>query len=230
MIKAITLDDNQQDLNCLNELLQKMEGVHLQASFTNSINLLSYFEKNQVHLLFADIKMKGLNGLELLKKISCPPLLVFVTAYPEYALDSFQFDPLHYIVKPISEVEVRTAVERARIRLENLSLEGFVILKSGYGAYHKVLLKNIFFIESDGDYLKVQTNEGEIRVYERLKNFKKRLPPSFVQTHRSYIVNSEHVKSIVSNVVYLSDYRVPISRLYKKQVETALLNDIWQRN
>lgn len=219
MITAICIDDNRVDLSIIRTFLSTNPNVGLKESFSDPREAVSYLKDNKVDIIFTDIEMDDLNGLEVLSQVEYNPMVVFISSHPKYAADSFQFEPLNYIVKPVSETDIITSIERAKSRLKGLSTKNFIIVKSSYNEFNKLYLKNILFIEAEGDYLKIVCTDKELKTYDRIKNFKLQLPKEFRQPHRSYIVNMNKIDSIIEDVIHISSHLIPISRLYKKEIK-----------
>ena len=222
MITAICIDDNPIDLEIVKTFLSSNSQLLLKSSFSNPEEAILYLKSNKIEVVFADIEMGKLNGLEFLNKLEHKPLIVFMSAHPKYAAESFQFEPLNYIVKPVTEIDVITSVERAYARLNGLSTKDFIMVKNSFSEYLKLTLKEILFIESDKDYLKIVSKNQRFRVLSTLKDFKLELPSYFVQAHRSFIVNINSIDSVVSDTIQIGSHQIPISRLYKKDFKLSL--------
>lgn len=217
MITAICIDNNPIDLSIIKTILSNNSQLTLKNSFSNPEEAILYLKSTKIDLLFTDIEMGELNGLEVLNKLENKPMVVFISAHPKYAAESFQFEPLNYIVKPVTEIDIITSIERGYNRLKGVSTKGYIIIKSSYSKFIKILQKDILFIESDKDYLKIVCIKDKYRTLYRIKDFKLQLPHNFVQVHRSYIVNLNSIDSVLNNTIEISDNQIPISRLYKKE-------------
>jgi DNA-binding LytR/AlgR family response regulator len=221
-ITTIILDDNLEHLSYLEKLLLEIEEISLVQKFTNSIKAQEWLSKNKVDLLITDIEIKNLNGLELMEQLEKPPQVIFASTYPEYAADSFKLDPLHYLAKPINEIDLRIAIERAKNKLLKKEVEEHIIIKEGHALFHKINLSDIFFVEADDDYVIVSCKAKKYRTHSSLKVIHKRLTENFIRTHRSYIVNKQHITTYTNIDLKVGSFIIPISRAYKDKVALHL--------
>ena len=165
-IKTILVDDNPNHLDCIRILIQENKDIQLISTFTNPILALQFLEQNKIDLIFSDIEMKEMSGLDLINAIEKPPLIVFVSSFPKYAIDSFQFEPLHFIEKPISELEIHIAIDRAKNRIKNKDKsEDYIIVKKGHSEFIKISYDDILFIEADNDYVQIYTKKQMTRTH-----------------------------------------------------------------
>jgi two-component system, LytTR family, response regulator len=222
-IKTIIVDDNPEHLNQIENLIEDNKDIQLIRTFTNPILALHFLKENKIDLIFSDIEMKGMSGLDLINSLSNPPLIVFVSSFPAYAIDSFKFEALHFIKKPISERELYTAIDRAKNRMRNISKsEDYIIIKKGHSDFVKIIYNNILFIEADNDYVQIITKDKTIRTHCTLKKILKELPKNFIKTHRSYIINKKYASTLSSSSIRISEYTIPISRAYKSDMKKQL--------
>ncbi|MCK4344262.1 MAG: response regulator transcription factor [Bacteroidales bacterium] len=223
-INCIILDDDPLHIEELLELIDEIDGAQVIATFTKPAELIQFLNEKEVDLMFLDIEMDGLSGLELMKTLKQKPMVVFVTAYPEYAVESFEFEPLNYIVKPATYLDIVKSVERARQRKKGLKEENdYIFIKTGYSKFIKLAYKNILFIQSLGDFIIIQTSSEKYMTYLKLKDIRKHLPSYFLQTHRSYIVNSKNITSISTGEIQIQKFTIPVSRSYKSEIEEGIL-------
>ena len=222
-ITTIILDDNPQELAYMQNLLEGIADLELVESFSSPIKAEEWLQKNQVDLIITDIEMEHMSGLELISNLKNPPLVIFASTYPKYAAESFKLNPIHYLVKPISDVDLRIAVERVNEKLSNKPSDEFIIIKSGHSEFNKVKLADILFIEADNDYVKVICSEQEYRTHCTLKEVQSRLPAEkFIKTHRSYLVNIKNLSSITGSSLQIQDFTIPLSRAYKQEVHDIM--------
>ena len=224
-IKTILVDDNPNHLDCIRILIEENKDIQLIRTFTNPILALQFLKKNKIDLIFSDIEMKEMSGLDLINSLEKPPLIVFVSSFPKYAIDSFQFEPFHFIEKPISELEVHIAIDRAknRIQIKN-KLEDYIIVKKGHSEFIKILYSDILFIEADNDYVQIITEKETIRTHCTLKEISKKLPKNFIKTHRSYIINKQYASTLSTSSLKILEYTIPISRAYQADLKNYLFN------
>jgi DNA-binding LytR/AlgR family response regulator len=188
-------------------------------------------QSEKIDLLLLDINLPRLSGLSFLKSLSHPPLVIFTTAYPEYAVEGFETGAVDYLVKPFSFdrflKSVNKAVEMARIRRreENPSPESaqkFILLRADKKSF-KVNFSEILWVEATGDYLKVFLDGKHLVIHETIKGFHDQLPAGeFIRVHKSYLVSVNRIIYIEGNLIRIGDKLIPIGRSYKEVVERRL--------
>lgn len=202
---------------------------------SNALQAMDVLHSRSVDLMFLDINMPKLSGIDFLKTLTNPPLVVITTAYPEFALQGYELNVFDYLVKPVSFERFLKAVEKARYARQNLLRseaaapsvkpeETFVFIKSSKRTY-KVNLGSILYIEALGDYVKVFTEDKMIVTYQSLKNIETLLPPaSFPRIHKSFIIALSKVELIEGNQVRIRDRMIPIGTNYKADFEKKILS------
>ena len=224
-IKTILVDDNPNHLDCIRILIEENKDIQLIRTFTNPILALQFLKENKIDLIFSDIEMKEMSGLDLINSLEKPPLIVFVSSFPKYAIDSFQFEPLHFIEKPISELEVHIAIDRAKNRMNNKNKsEDYIIVKKGHSDFIKILYNDILFIEADNDYVQIYTEKQKVRTHCTLREIFTKLPKYFIKTHRSYIINKQYASTLSTTSLKILEYTIPISRAYQADLKNYLFN------
>ena len=224
-IKTILVDDNPHDLDYLRNLIENNKYIEIIRTFTNPILALQFLKENKIDLMFSDIEMREMSGLKLINSLSQPPLIIFVSSFPKYAIDSFQFEPLHFIEKPISELDLHIAIDRAKNRIQNKKkFEDYIIVKKGHSEFIKISYNDILFIEADNDYVQIYTEKQMTRTHCTLKEVFTKLPKDFMKTHRSYIINKQYASTLSTSSLKISGYTIPISRAYQADVKNYLFN------
>ena len=180
-----------------------------------------------VDLIFLDIQMPKLTGLDFLKSLQTRPKVILVTAYREYALDGFELDVVDYLLKPVSLERFMKAIDKF-YQLAVPETSGiaeaeprFILVKSDRKTV-KLPLHEILYIESYSDYIKIHTSDSTVITKERISHIEESLPASFVRTHRSFIVNSGNIRSFSHEVIEVGGKEVPISRSYREEVIALL--------
>ncbi|MDN5215261.1 LytTR family DNA-binding domain-containing protein [Fulvivirgaceae bacterium BMA12] len=230
IINCIAIDDEPLALDILSAYVAKISFLKLQATFDNALQTLEYLKSNEVDLIFLDIEMDDLTGIQFLKVLKNRPHIIFTTAYENYALQGFELDAIDYLLKPISferfVVAARKVYEKMAIReagkpandtdiIQN-TREGYIFIKTGF-QLQKVNLADIQYIEGQGDYLKIVTVNEKIMTLQNFKNLKKALPlDEFVRVHKSYLVSLAHIQCIEKNRIKIGDAIIPISETYGK--------------
>lgn len=226
-IKCLLLDDEPLALNVLENYIKQFQHLELAGKCSNPLEAISILKNRQIDLLFLDIKMPVLNGISLLKTLSNPPKVILTTAYRDYAIESYELNVLDYLLKPISLERFVIAINKFQPLTLNgdtaysglaLSEDRFTYFKSNKKMV-KVFFKDIWWIESLKDYVKVKTADQTIVSYERISYLEEKLPDDlFMRIHRSFIVGIGHIQSFSSVNIQVEDTEMPIGRLYKNAV------------
>ena len=228
MIKCIAIDNDPVSLKLLEEHISGIPFLNLLKSFQNPFDAIEFLSKEQVDLLFTEVELPSLNGVQLIRSLSNQPMVVITSANDKYAVEAFQIGALDYILKPISFDRVVRAANRARecfnnrsfhIKLNPNALEDaydYIFVKSDYKII-KINLEDILLIEGLKDYVKIHTFERSVLSLLSLKGLETRLPSSlFIRVHRSYIVALNKIDSIEKSRIKIEKYYIPISDLYKE--------------
>lgn len=221
---CIIIEDEIPAQKILKNYLEKLPNMDLQGVFKAAIEANSFLNTSTVDLIFLDINLPDLSGLEFIKTVNDPPLVIVTTAYPDYAVESFELDTIvDYLVKPISFERFLKAVNKAkRIKHNGQATtteddHQTPVFLNVDKTLHKIILENILFIESDRNYITVVTDSKRLTYIESLKSWKEKLDPDqFVQVHKSFIINRKRVDKIVGNVLHIGEQRIPIGRTYKQ--------------
>ena len=234
-IKCIIIDDEPLALDVLENYIQALDYLELQAKCTNAIEAINFLKHNKTDLLFLDIQMPKLTGIDFLKTLQHPPSVIFTTAYSEYALLGYDLNVLDYLLKPISFERFVIAVNKYHANTAYESLpslittantfnqdESFIYLKADKKMI-KVFLRDICYIESLKDYVKVKTTDKQIITYQKISYLEEKLPDDkFIRIHRSYIIAIDKIKSFNATTIEIGQEELPIGRIYKNEVMKLL--------
>jgi len=231
-IKCLIIDDEPIAREVIREHLEKLDDFEIIAEHENALDALSFLKQHQIDLIFLDISMPRLSGLDFLRSLRNPPKTIITTAYREHALDGFDLHVVDYLLKPISFKRFLQAIDHYyesisssfTLNTQNspLSYDAFLYLKDNRKT-HKVFLHEIRLIESIGEYIKVHTEGKQIMTRSSLAALEKALPGDhFIRTHNSFIVPLDHISAFSSSTIELGKIEVPISRKYKNQVMKSL--------
>lgn len=227
-MKCIAVDDEPFALELIKDYIEKSPFLEFQAGFTNPLKALSFLMSNHVDLVFLDINMPELSGLQLLNSLKHKPQIVFTTAYSEYGTESYDYDATDYLLKPIKYERFLKAVNKAFTtaginnnntkHIETSSLgSGAILLKSGT-QMHRILPENIYFIEGAGNYMTFYTSEKKILSLQTMKETLQQLPSElFIRVHKSYIVSIKHIDVIERHQLQLKGHKIPIGITYREQ-------------
>lgn len=202
-----------------------MPEFELTASFANAFQAFSYLQSNSVDLMFLDIQMPRMTGLELLRSLKFAPKVILTTAYREHALEAFELDVIDYLLKPVSQERFLRSISKFNSYLGASSTgeekpaiaeKAYVFIKVGKDQI-RVYLKDILFIEGFKDYIKVHTDQKMYVAYDRLGYMEEKLPESqFLRIHKSYIVAKDRLDVLRTESVRIGGFEIPIGRVYRQ--------------
>ena len=232
-IKCLLADDEPPARELLASYINRLDNLELCGQCADSLETFKFLQKNEVNLLFLDIQMPGMNGLELIKSLHNPPHIVLITAYREYAVEGFELDVLDYLVKPVSFERFLKTVSRyhhySGNSHPNESEHPVDTFENAYMFFKvnkemiKIFLKDILYIESIKDYIKIVTPEKSYITYQRINYMEEKLPESsFVRVHKSYIVAVPKIKAFRSDTIKIGQVDIPVGRHYKKNFTEQL--------
>ncbi|AYL95882.1 LytR/AlgR family response regulator transcription factor [Mucilaginibacter celer] len=226
-ISCIITDDEPFARKGLEGYVNKAGFFDLKAQCEDAMELGALLAQQSVDLLFLDIQMPHLTGVEFIRSLPNPPKVIFTTAFKEYATDGFDLDVLDYLLKPIPFERFMKAAFKAKDYFDlknNDPSTGYVFVKSN-GKLEKVVFDEVLFIKGMENYVEIHTVARKIITHSTLRAFADKLPQRrFMQTHKSYIVASDKITSIEGNMLNIGAFEVPISRQLKDQVIQALIN------
>lgn len=221
---CMIVDDEDLARALLAKYIDQIDDLELVASCGSPLEAFNLLSKQAVDLLFLDIQMPEMKGTELMNALHPKPLVVFTTAYSEYAIESYDLEAVDYLLKPIRFERFLKAVQKARKLQPTIPsmTEDTLILKSGYDL-HKVALEDILYIEGMKEYVAFHTPGRRIISLYSLKSLEKSLPSDrFLRVHRSYIVQKKHVKSLVNRQLKVGGKEVPVGESYLDKVREQI--------
>lgn len=232
MIKCIAIDDEPLALKQIVSYISKTPYLELVEQFDNAISALQYLQSNTIDLMFVDINMPDLTGMEFVKSINNPPKIIFTTAYSEYAVEGFRVNAVDYLLKPIGYPDFLKAAEKAKIQLESINYtfeeikqsKDFLFIKSEYKIV-RIKLADIKYIESMREYVRIHlSNAKPIMTLSSMKKIESTLPPDkFMRVHRSYMVNLNQITTIERNrIIFDNDVYIPVSEQYQSEFRKFL--------
>lgn len=231
MINCIAIDDEPLALQQIELYVERTPFLHLSGLFESAIEALDYLNENRVDLLFVDIQLPNLNGMDFVKSLSNAPKIIFTTAYSEYALDSYKVDALDYILKPLDYATFLKSVNKAKVYFDLVGAVGekveandqYLFIKSDYKMV-RVDVNKIEFIEGMGGYLKFHLeNSKPIMSLLSMKNIEEKLPASkFMRVHRSYLVNLQKIRIVERGQIVFDKVRISVSEQYKEKFQTYI--------
>ena len=224
-ISCIIVEDEPLARNLLTDYVRKVPHLNLVRTFANPLEAIDFLRENPVDLLFLDIQMPEITGISLLKVLQKKPLVVLTTAYSDYALESYDFDVLDYLLKPITFERFLRTVEKANQRIvtapaaEKTNADPgppFVFVKDGTKLV-KIRLDDILYVEGLKDYVTIHTRQQKVVTLQRLKNLEDQLPANkFIRIHHSFIIALDAIDAVHKGEVQIGNASLPISDSYKK--------------
>jgi len=212
------VDDELLARKVLEDYCSKIDDFELVLSTGNPLEFINFIQQNSVDLIFLDIEMPELNGIEVLRSMVKPPKVILTTAYTEYALESYDYGVVDYLLKPVKIDRFLKAINKIPdskgIRVEAYKgNEEIQIIHDGMPV--NISFKSILYIKSFGNYLKIFTDSRMYLITETLINITKLLPDNFQRTHKSYIINLERVTKATRSFLLIGNDKVPVSAMYK---------------
>ncbi len=238
-LKCLALDDEPLALGLLSEYIRKTPFLELSDACDNAVAALNVIHNKQIDLIFSDIQMNDLSGLELARVLTGldpdkRPLLIFTTAYEQYALEGYKVDAIDYLLKPFSYEEFLKAASKARTLSEKREVKAppqkdkeFMLFKVEY-QHEKVYYDDILFIEGLKDYVKVhlRNRTSPILSLMSLKKLESKLPQRFMRVHRSFIVNLDHIDVIGRTFIRIGKTEIPVSDNYRDKLQNHFRDEL----
>lgn len=223
-MNCIIIEDEIPAQKILKSFIARIPSLKLISTYQAAIEANSFLNNNAIDIVFLDINLPDMSGLDFIKTIKNPPAIIITTAYPEYAANSFELDTIvDYLVKPFSFNRFFKAVNKAKDRLEvtnNTSDDNEeTIFLNVDKTLHKIIINTILYIESDRNYITVVTENQKLSYIDSLKNWTIKLSDNqFVQVHKSFIINSKFVDKISGNIIFVKTNKIPIGRTFKQEL------------
>jgi len=231
MIKYIIVDDETASHDNIKDYASNLTYLSFQKSCYNAFEALEYLNKHSIDLIFLDINMPKLSGLEFLKTLSNPPKIIITTAYKEFALEGYELNIEDYLLKPFNFSRFVKSVSKVSDALANkpISLQNFentvdtkIFIKEDK-KYYQIKLKDILFIEAYGNYVKIYMVDKMIVSHLTLTSFTHNLPESqFIRVHKSFIISIDKIELIEGNRIHLQNHKIPIGKIYKLNVNQLI--------
>ncbi len=237
-MKCIVIDDEPLGRQGIQMLVDEMPNVELLKEFGNPVDAGTYLQENDVDLIFLDIEMPRMSGIDFLRNLHNPPMVIFTTAYPQYALEGFELDVVDYLVKPIRFERFFKAITKAQAiknamdgveEANNYTMadDDHVFVRADR-KYIKLYLKDIDTIEGLKDYSIIHTNGEKTITAMNLKTIEGQLPHDvFIRVNKSYIVNKNHISQVESDNIYVGEKQVPIGERYRQDFFDRVIKDKW---
>lgn len=230
-INCLIIDDEPLAIQVIETYIKQIKGVNHIASYENPIQAFEALKALEVDLIFLDIEMPLLNGIDFLKALDNPPKVIFTTAYRNYAVESYELNIVDYLLKPISFTRFFKAINKyqsltnlpiSRIEQKEEKLINDHIYVNANKKFIKINFDQIHYIESLKDYIKIHLEEKKVVTKDSISNFEQKLPQEFLRIHRSFIVNTTKITAFTKLDVEIGDKEIPIGVSYKNRVTDFL--------
>ncbi len=226
-IKCIITDDEPLARKGMQGYVGKTDFLELVAVCEDAVQLSSVLKQQAVDLIFLDIEMPYISGIEFLKSTSNPPKIIFTTAYEKYALQGYELDVLDYLLKPVSFERFLKAANRAFDYFNAAVKPGsqYLFVKTDT-RLEKVIFADILFAEAMENYLAIYLPDKKLIIHSTMKGLLESLPAAdFIQPHKSYIVNMNKIRSIEGNILHIDKFQVPVSKYQKEEMMERIINN-----
>jgi len=225
-IKCLIIDDEPLAQNVIENYLESFSFMRLIAKCDNALIALEWIKKQKIDLIFLDVSMPFLSGIDFIRTLRNPPAIILTTAHKEFAVESYELNVLDYLLKPISFERFLKAINKLNIDTSEIIKPGIIDIKNDSFIYVKsekknvkILLKDILFIESLKDYIKIHTIDKTIMTQVPISTIEQRLPDNFLRIHRSFIVAKDKITAYTQHDLEIGKFQIPIGRNYKAIVQ-----------
>ena len=230
-VNCLIIDDEPLAINVIKNHIKEIDNLNVIDTFNSAIDALSFMKSNTVDLLFLDINMPLLDGLDFIKSLDKKPMIIITTAYSEYAIKTYELEVLDYLMKPISFPRFLKAVNRAFKELNSnltsnigIAKRAHIFIKVDKKKMQKIYLDEILIIESLRDYLKIKTISNKYIIHSTLSSFTEKLPSNnFIRIHRSFTIAIDKIEAVQGNSVEIDGVKYVIGRSYIEHVKNKIL-------
>ena len=227
-ITCLIVEDEPLAMQLMEDYIRKLPMLHLKGKCYDALEAMEWLKHQKADVIFLDINMPALSGLEMAALIPKDQRIIFTTAYAEHALDSFSFHVIDYLLKPVSFKRFLQAIQKLQLQIQPVeSIElavkepELLFIKSGRTVIN-IRFTDILYIEAHKEYLQIHTKDQKHLVYKRMKDMATSLPASFIRIHNSYIINLQHLQKTNVQSVQINDKELPVSSSYKEALQTKL--------
>jgi two-component system LytT family response regulator len=227
-MKCILVDDDKLALTALSHMVSQVDYLDLQKEFTNAMEAFNYLKTESVDLVFLDVEMPDMNGLELIKNLEKRPIIILISNNKEYAIDAFELNVADYLMKPVTIARFLAAANKAKeffdSNSQNVEITGkgkdieYIFIRSN-SLLTKIEIKDILYLQALGDYVNIYTTEKRYTVHITLRAIEQKFPAGmFFRLHRSYLIAMNRIENIEENTAYIGKHPIPIGMSYKKNL------------
>ncbi|MCE7993597.1 MAG: response regulator transcription factor [Roseivirga sp.] len=220
-MKAIAIDDEPIALSIVEKHAARIPYLSIQEAFTNAFDALAYLKTNKVDLIFLDINMPDITGLEFMRSLVSKPNVIFTTAYPEYAVESYELEAIDYLLKPFEFGRFLKAVNKVADQQKEDN-DDYIFLKSGY-EYMRIEKRELRYIKGDGNYVAFHTDTEKVLCRMKMTEAQELLTGGqFIKVHRSYMVNKSEITKVEKHQLHIEEEVIPVSQTYYEDLISQL--------
>ena len=221
-MNCIIVDDEEMSRNAMKHLIEQVSFLNLIKVCEGSLDAVKTLEKEKIDVVFLDIEMPDMNGMELIKFLKTRPLIILTTSHKEYALDAFDYNVVDFLVKPVSLTrflqsadKAKELFENSKTQLESVNKDYFFVKNNS--VMNKLFIKDILWIEAMGDYVTVNATNKKFTLHTTLKAIEEKIPSNkFVRVHRSFIVAVDNISAVEDTIICINNKLIPVGALYKE--------------
>lgn len=228
-LKCLIVDDEPMARKGLEEYVKDVPFLEHEGSCENALQATEFLQQHPVDLMLLDINMPHVTGIEFLKSLERPPLVIFTTAHPDYALESYSLDVLDYLVKPVLFDRFRKAAQKAYdyqlLKASSLSSPDFFFIKCDH-VFEKIYFNDVLYVEAMQNYCILHTPARKLIAYITLSGLEEKLPSAkFMKVHKSFIVSLDKITALDGNDLFIGKAQIPVSRSLKEEVMSRVMGD-----
>ncbi|WP_106794179.1 LytTR family DNA-binding domain-containing protein [Aquimarina sp. Aq78] len=228
-MKCLIVDDEPLARKGLEDFVSQTPFLEHVKSLASAIETIEFLKQNSIDILFLDIQMPDMTGIELLESFQDAPQVIFTTAHREFALDGFELNVIDFLLKPFSYSRFLKAVNKIVVdddkREKSKAAKNYIFIKCN-GMIIKVFIDDITFIETAKDYIQIHTVHDKYLTLVSLKHIEEELPKEkFIRVHRYYLVGLSHIKKLEGNLIYIGDHKIKISRILRNEVYKSIIGN-----
>jgi len=231
--KCLIVDDEELAQDIIEKFIESVPVLEVSGKCKNALEAIGHLYQNKVDIMFLDINMPEINGLEMLRTLNNPPKVILTTAYSEFALEGYEYGVIDYLLKPVKLDRFLKAVNRALDQFhknEHLTIHSesepeeamSLFIKEEHTTY-SIEFTQILFIQAYGNYLKIYTPDKTYIIRDTLQNIINKIPEkSFLRVHKSFIVSLQKIKKIIGNIIYIGEHEIPVGNTFKSELAARL--------
>ncbi|HPR32536.1 MAG TPA: LytTR family DNA-binding domain-containing protein [Prolixibacteraceae bacterium] len=217
-IRCLIIDDEPLQQDILKDYISAYTQLDLCGVFSDGAKVPSFLKEHPVDLLFLDINMPVLNGVDLIRRLPNPPMVIFTTAYPEFAVEGFNLAAIDYLLKPISFERFQKSMQRVEERMNDKEKASVLFIKCDKKDY-RIHSNEIYYLEAMGDYVRIHLTTQSLITHSTLKNMEKILPPrQFIRIHKSYLIALSKISFLEGSTVKIGNDRLPVGEKYRNDL------------